>query len=199
VQRANYRELPQIIEIARSVDVNTISFLAVDVSSVEAFGPRFERDPEVSMIASPGPGAPPEHGLPALALTPDEIDELAVILDEIEIRFAADFESGRIAESPAKLRRILLRYFHVLVNGGEFERPPCNAPHFSAVIEATGLLRPCYFLPGFGRLKSGTPLLETLNAPAAQALRHAYRHGDRRECAGCVCPLYKGVRSLVQL
>jgi Fe-coproporphyrin III synthase len=41
VQRGNFREIPQIIEAALAVDVNLISFLAVDVSSTEAFGPRF--------------------------------------------------------------------------------------------------------------------------------------------------------------
>jgi MoaA/NifB/PqqE/SkfB family radical SAM enzyme len=45
LQRANFREMSAMIDAAKSVDVNHISFLTVDVSSEIAFGPRFEADP----------------------------------------------------------------------------------------------------------------------------------------------------------
>ncbi len=54
LQRANFREVPQIIEAAKSVDVNRISFLTVDVSNQYAFGPRFAADPALQLVAHMG-------------------------------------------------------------------------------------------------------------------------------------------------
>lgn len=204
VQRANFREIPQIIEVAKAADVNRISFLAVDVSNVYAFGPRFTSDPAL-VVASVGPGAPPEHGPMATALAPDDVQELSSVLDEVEIRFGNDFASGRIAESPAKLRR-LVDYFAAVNGQSEFPRVRCNSPHISTVIEVDGTLRPCYFLPAYGKLAGGAGtrratllLKDAINIREALALRHAYRTGQRPECQRCVCPLYKGPRALLQM
>lgn len=196
VQRANYHELPQIIEAARAADVNSISFLAVDVSNPYAFGPRFEADASLPLIATGGPEAPREHGPPASALTSADVIQFERVLDEVETRFSAEFASGRIAESPDKLRK-LAAYFRGVLGEGSFPAVRCNAPHTSVVIEVDGTLRPCYFLPSWGQMRGG--LVDSLNAPEAMELRRAYRSGQRAECAGCVCPLYKGPRSLWRL
>lgn len=204
VQRANFREIPQIIEAAKAVDVNRVSFLTVDVSNEYAFGPRFAADPALQLVASMGPGAPPEHGPAASALTPDDVVELARVIEDVTTRFADDFESGLMSESPDKLRR-MVGYFGAINHEDQFPRPRCNSPHISTVIEVDGTLRPCYFLPGYGKLKTSDKgddalsLKEAINLPAAQALRKAYRSGQRAECERCVCPLYKGPRSLLRL
>lgn len=199
VQRANFREMPQLVEAARTAGVNTISFLTVDVSNPYAFGARFEPDGSLPLVASIGMGAPAEHGPPAAALTLDDTAELEHILADMERRFAAEFASGQIAESPAKLRR-MLPYFRAVLGEGAFEPPRCNAPHTSAIIEVDGTLRPCYFLPTMGRIQAGNGgLKQALNDKAALALRRAYRSGERPECESCVCPLYKGPRALWHL
>jgi radical SAM protein with 4Fe4S-binding SPASM domain len=187
VQRANFREIPQIIAAAKASGASRISFLTVDVSSIHAFGPRFESGSD--------------HQMTTAALTPDDITELRRILDETILDFAPDFAAGLIAESPAKLRR-MADYFAALHGSGDFPRPRCNAPHTSVVIEADGRLRPCYFLPEMGKLhlESGAGSLpEALNSDVALALRHAYRTGQRAECERCVCPLYKGPRALLRV
>ncbi|MBI5670337.1 MAG: radical SAM protein [Chloroflexi bacterium] len=213
VQRANFRDIPQIIETAKAAGVNRISFLTVDVSNAFAFGPRFgngsvppfhalERRGEdiIPLIASAGPGSPAEHGPAASALTPDEVSELAAVLDHVEQRFGADFASGLLAESPQKMRR-MVDYFAALNGLADFPRPRCNAPHLNLVVEVDGTLRPCYFLPSFGKIDRGTrhAVSDIINNPAALALRHAYRTGQRPECERCVCPLYKGPRALLRL
>ncbi|MBZ0292654.1 MAG: radical SAM protein [Anaerolineae bacterium] len=192
VQRANYREIPQIIEIASQAGADHISFLTVDVSSLEAFGPRFTADPSLMIMPQPNTNDPSTSALDA-----SDIEQLAHILDEVEQRFADFFASGRIAESPAKLRR-MLGYFRALLGEGDFSPPRCNAPHFSTVIEVDGTLRPCYFLPAYGKIE-GAPLPAVLNGDIAQTLRQAYRSGQRPECARCVCPLYKGPRTLLRM
>jgi MoaA/NifB/PqqE/SkfB family radical SAM enzyme len=185
IQRANYRELPLIIEAAKAADVTRVSFLTVDVSNPFAFGAR-----DMNAVPMHNPSA----------LTPDDVREFSRVLDEVEMRFAGDFAEGRIAESPAKLRH-MVRYFEAVNNHNpvDFPRPRCNAPHFSTVIEVDGTLRPCYFLPSYGKLDVGDALRDALNTSAAQALRQAYRTGQRTECAHCVCPLYKGPRSLLRM
>jgi Fe-coproporphyrin III synthase len=204
VQRANFREIPQIIDAGLAAGVNALSFLAVDVSNEFAFGNRFENHEHA--IEPSGSQFIADVGIPMAnetmmsnALSADDVDELARIIDDIEVRYANDFAEGRIAESPDKLRRILVQYFRGVSGQGEFSPPRCNAPHFSTVIEVDGTLRPCYFLPAFGRLRKNgeMTLKEALNVPAAQALREAYRRGQRPECARCVCPLYKSPRALL--
>lgn len=190
VQRANFREIPQIIDVARDADVNRISFLAVDVSNPYAFGPRFETDPDLVMV--------PQWD--ANALTSKETDELSTIVDSLEGRYADAFASGQMSESPEKLRRILVDYFRGIHGENDFPRPRCNAPHFSCVIEVDGTLRPCYFLPKYGKLSTnGHSLRQALNTDVAQALRKAYRTGQRTECARCVCPLYKRPLALMRM
>ncbi|MDZ4764717.1 MAG: radical SAM protein [Chloroflexota bacterium] len=224
VQRANYRELPAIIDAAKSADVNHISFLTVDVSNREAFGARFEGQPHspartgeagvipLSLIGQgddlsvPRPVMEMEAGgeandvhqaIPVSALTPDDLPAFAAVLDELERRCAHDFATGRIAESPAKLRR-MHAYFAAVLGLGAYPTVRCNAPHLSAVVEVDGSLRPCYFLPKMGKL-NGASLNEAINAPDALALRAAYRNGERGECGTCVCPLYKGARALLRM
>lgn len=188
LQRANYREIPQMIAAAKSVDVNAISFLTVDVSNPFAFGSRS------ALLAN---FVPLEHQPPASALTPDDLPEFARVLDAVEVEFADDFASGRIAESPAKLRR-MVRYFGGVLGQNAFPAVRCNAPHLSAIVEVDGTLRPCYFLPQVGQL-NGTPLHEAINTPAALDMRRAYKQGERAECQSCVCSLYKGARALVRM
>lgn len=198
LQRANYHELSRIIEVAKAADVNRISFLTVDISNQYAFGPRFASDPALQLVASMGVGAPPEHGPAATALSADDVTAFSLIVGEVAQRFADDFASGLIAESPEKLRR-MVDYFQAINGGSQFPRPRCNSPHISTVIEVDGTLRPCYFLPAYGKLTKDTPLSRAINMPAAQALRRAYRSGQRPECERCVCPLYKGPRALLRM
>lgn len=181
IQQANFREIPQIIEIGLAHDVSHISFLAIDVSNPFAFGDR-------ALDQASG------------ALKTHEIDELEGIIESIGVHFSDAFAAGRIAETPAKLHRILVQYFRALLGEGDFPPPRCNAPHFSTVIEVDGRLRPCYFLPSYGRLTpQGESLAKTINWDAAQDLRRAYRNQQRSECRHCVCPLYKGPRSLMRI
>lgn len=194
VQRSNYHEIPQIIALAKAADVNRISFLAVDISNPFAFGPRFSADSTIPLTNGTVPTLNPA------ALTHEDVRTLSALIDDLAVHCAEDFASGRIVETPEKLRRILLRYFETILGIGTFPAPPCNAPHFSVVINVDGTLQPCYFLPSIGRISSdGTRLRDAINSDLAQNLRRAYRTGQRKECARCVCPLYRGPRALLQL
>jgi MoaA/NifB/PqqE/SkfB family radical SAM enzyme len=173
LQRANYRELTGFLELARSCGVRQVSFLAVDVANPHAFGR--------------------EHDFASdLALADEDLPRFAELLDALEREYAEDFRRGFIAESPRKLRR-LHQYFAAVRGKGAYPAVHCNAPEFSAVIDARGRLRPCFFIPGSGSapLAAQAGLGATLNAADMRALRADIRAGHRAECATCVCPLWR--------
>jgi Fe-coproporphyrin III synthase len=171
VQRANYRELPRFIDLARELGARQISFVAVDVANPHAFGRRddFAAD---------------------LALGPGDLPDLARLLDDLVHTHAADFRSGLIADSPRKLRR-MLGYFTAVCGLGPFPQVRCNVFDYSAVVGATGRVSPCFFIAGPPQEAGGGELEETLNAAPMRSLRSAIRAGARAECARCVCSLWR--------
>ena len=180
VQRANYRQLPRFVAMAKELGARRISFLAVDIANPHAFG----RTDDFSGD---------------LALKPDDLPVFDEVLRAMEREHVEDFRSGFIAESPQKLRR-LWQYFAAMHGTGAYPPVRCNAPEFSAVIGAGGRVQPCFFISGpsddvalnFGGKRDQDPGLdETLNGAAMIALRGAIRVGERAECKTCVCSMWR--------
>jgi MoaA/NifB/PqqE/SkfB family radical SAM enzyme len=172
VQKANHADLHGIIEAAHDLGLDRLSFLAVDVSSTA-----FRR-----------PAGDSTEPVATAALDSAQVAELSRFLDEVVTTHAADFSTGFIAESPKKLRR-LPRYFAAVQGEKAFPSFPCNAPWVSAVVEADGAVRPCFFHEPCGNIRD-EPLDRILNAPGARTFR---KHLDVRKnavCRSCVCPLY---------
>ena len=176
VQRGNFRELPQLVELARELGAANISFLPADVSAKQAFG-RSEDD----AVAD------------ALALRAEDLPVLAHVLDRIEHEHAKEFACGFILESPAKLGRVLT-HARAVRGLGPFPAVRCNAPEFSAVIESDGRVRPCFFIPGPPGPESNAlidELPQALNTPAMRRLRADIRAHRRPECERCVCAKWR--------
>jgi MoaA/NifB/PqqE/SkfB family radical SAM enzyme len=171
LQRANYRELPRFVTLARELGVRQISFLAVDVSNAHAFA----REGELSG---------------GLALTQADLSLLRSILADLERDHDQDFKSRFIAESPERLAR-LLQYFSALCGQAEFPIVKCNAPEFSAVISAALRMQPCFFIPGPESLAAGSEIDASLNDTRMMELRRSIAAGERRECKRCVCSMWR--------
>jgi Fe-coproporphyrin III synthase len=171
VQRANYRQLPAFVELARRLGARQVSFLAVDVANPHAFG----RENDFSGD---------------LALQSDDLPEFERILGGIERDNAEDFRSGFIAESPRRLRHIH-QYFSAVCGTGAYPPVRCNAPEVSAVINARGQVSPCFFIPGPPEAEWQGDLEAVLNGDSMIALRENIRSGRRPECATCVCSLWR--------
>ncbi|MGO9950273.1 MAG: radical SAM/SPASM domain-containing protein [Steroidobacteraceae bacterium] len=184
VQRANFKQLPSFVSIAKELGARQVSFLAVDVANVHAFGRTddFAAD---------------------LALRSEDLPVFEQVLRTLERDAAEDFRSGFIAEHAAKLRRIL-EYFAAIHGRSEYPAVRCNAPEFSAVIGASGKVQPCFFISGpsdavlAGNALSanaaenvGADLRRVLNASGMTALRSAIRSGKRAECKTCVCSMWR--------
>jgi MoaA/NifB/PqqE/SkfB family radical SAM enzyme len=171
VQRRNFADLPNIIEAAHRIGLDQISFLAVDVSSSAFNRPQPWGDERISDVA----------------LSPNEVAELACIVEEVIERKADDFSSEFVAESPDKLRRIP-QYFAALNGSGDFPTTICNAPWVSTVIETDGTVRPCFFHGSYGNVHD-RPLDEILNSPEARAFRAGLDVTRNEICRKCVCTL----------
>jgi MoaA/NifB/PqqE/SkfB family radical SAM enzyme len=176
VQRSNYRQLPQFVDLARKLRSRQVSFLAVDVANPHAFG----RNDDFSTN---------------LALRSEDLGELEQILCAVERDYAAEFRSGFIAESPRKLRQIH-QYFAAVCAAAPYPPVRCNAPEVSAVIDAKGRLSPCFFISGPADAGWRDDLGEALNADSMVGLREDIRAGARPECAKCVCSLWRDPDSL---
>ena len=171
VQRGNFQELPDTVAAARKLGVDHVSFLAADLSSTAFNRPAGwdgERTGEVGLSLS-------------------ETADLAAVVEALILSNAADFASGFIRESPARLRRIVAHYRA----SHDLGPPPpvsCNAPWVSAVVESDGMVRPCFFHEPIGNIAEGT-LAEIVNSPKARAFRGSLDMRRDPICRSCVCTL----------
>lgn len=174
VQRRNLLHLRETVAAARELGLDGISFLAVDVSSPAFNRPEGWSDERVRDVA-PGP---------------ESLAELDAELDALEDEWGEAFESGYIAESPAKLRARLSGYFSALVGQGDFPgNPTCNAPWVSTVVESDGTVRPCFFQPPLGNVHEAGSLTAVLNSEDAVAWREGLDPARNEICRRCVCSL----------
>ncbi|MGI9147389.1 MAG: radical SAM protein [Chloroflexota bacterium] len=177
LQRANFRDLPNVVDAAHEIGLDRISFMAVDVSSTA-----FNR---------PQPWQPSRAS--EVALDARESAEFAALVEETIQRYAGDFEARFISERPDKLRQ-LPRYYAALNGSGDFPPRVCNAPWVSSVIEADGTVRPCFFHRSLGNIHEQS-LDDILNSAEAVAFRRGLNVKTDLICKTCVCTLSVGRRS----
>jgi Fe-coproporphyrin III synthase len=170
VQRANHRHLAETVVAAQELGLDSISFLAADLTS-EAFNRPLlwpiERQNQISL----------------------DRQEVSALEQEIEalIVLRSKMESSYILETPSKLRRIAL-HFRAHLEGTSEESPVCNAPWVSAVVEVDGSVRPCFFHARIGDINSST-LEEALNGEVAKQFRKTLDVANNPTCRRCVCSL----------
>jgi MoaA/NifB/PqqE/SkfB family radical SAM enzyme len=163
VQASNAAHLRATVRAARDLGLASISFLAADLSSTA-----FNR-----------PSAWPSDRQARVA---PNLVELRCEMEALIADYPAD---GFVLESPAKLRRIV-------EHGHAPQAPRCNAPWVSAVVEAGGDVRPCFFHPPIGNTAEGS-LRQVLNGPRAVAFRESLDIATNPVCRQCVCSLYRPI------
>ena len=172
IQKGNFGELRNTVHAARALNLNSISFLAVDTTS-NAFN-------------RPGGWSPGHQATVALNTT-----EVAVLESEIEAlisEYENEIESGFVVENAEKLRRIPLRFRSRL---GQIPAmaPRCNAPWVSAVVESDGTVRPCFFHRPIGNIHEH-PLADVVNSDEALNFRRNLDISRDPVCRNCVCSLF---------
>lgn len=172
VQKMNHCALRATIGAAKEIGLRSISFLAADVTST-AFN-----HPENWSAEQRG------H----VVLESREVDELETEIEAVIRLNWTDLQSGYIVEGPDKMRRIV-RHFRAYLGELEAVSPACNAPWHSAVIEANGNVRPCFFHPALGNIHDQS-LPEILNSSHALQFRSGLKIPLNPVCRKCVCSLH---------
>ena len=172
IQKANRLSLREVVQSAKDIRLNSVSFLAADLTSLAFNRPQ---------------GWTPQHQ-DRVALNADEVEDLDAEIERLISEHSPDLESGFVVESASKLRRIV-RHFRVHLGHAQHIAPRCNAPWVSAVIEASGDVRPCFFHPSFGNIHNQS-LHEIVNGPEALKFRANLDVATNPICGRCVCSLH---------
>jgi MoaA/NifB/PqqE/SkfB family radical SAM enzyme len=181
VQRENHARLCATLRSAKEHKLDSISFLAVDAVS-DAFN---------------HPQGWTQRNADSVTLDAQQVDILEREIEDLIHDYRSDMDSGFVVESPAKLRRIV-QQFRVYLGQAQPVAPRCNAPWVSAVVDAEGAVRPCFFHPAFGNIRDHS-LEEVLNSPQALRFRSELDIASNPICRRCVCSLHipKGDQSPV--
>ena len=177
IHKMNFRYWSQIVEAAKEINLNSISFLPADVSS-HAFNREVLwnelRQHEI---------LPDERELPVLYEVTEQLVE----------EYRGEFESGFIVESPEKIWNIY-SYYAAFYGRNLFPFKKCNAPWVSTVIEADGTVRPCFFHEAIGNIRENR-LDDILNSSEAIEFRKTLDMDRNPTCVKCVCYLNLPVRA----
>ena len=159
LQRDNVGRLPELVESARCLGFDTISFLPVDLGT-EAFGRNHT-----------------DHSVVSDRIQP-RAEDLEAMISGIETLARSD--AVGFVESGLEKLRTIHQYFRALIDHTRTPRVRCNAPWVSAVIETTGRMRGCFFHPVIGDHKN-------INGAEALAFRRSLRVSENPTCQRCVC------------
>lgn len=171
IQRRNFADWLNIVKAARNIGLDQISFLPADVSS-EAFN---------------RPDLWDEDRVDDVKPAKEQLPQLKAVIESLTLNYEADFNSGYIAESPEKIRRIY-DYYAAFYGLTPFPPVRCNAPWVSAVVEADGTVRPCFFHQPLGNIRQAA-LPALLNSAPAIAFRQQLDMDADETCRKCVCSL----------
>jgi Fe-coproporphyrin III synthase len=177
LQHFNYRDFINTVKAARQIHLDQISFLPADVST-SAFN-RTDID---------------EEKAGNIVLTTDEVNEFERILEESFHVLRHEYETRFIAESPAKMSRIV-QYYRAINGGGDFPPVVCNAPWVSAVIETDGSVMPCFFHKPMGNIYE-KEFLQIVNSREAVSWRKHLDMSTDPICKKCVCTLKLGLTQM---
>jgi MoaA/NifB/PqqE/SkfB family radical SAM enzyme len=172
IHKWNFRNWSAIVDAAKEMGLDSISFLPADVSS-DAF--------------NRADGWTPERQSDVL-VPEDELPELLACIDDVIVRQETDFASGFILEAPSKIRRIGT-YYEAVYGLNQFPRVRCNAPWVSAVVESNGDVKPCFFQPVIGSIRDGD-LASVINSRHAIRFRRSLSVDRNETCLRCVCSLH---------
>lgn len=170
VHLQNFRHLSHTVLSARSLNLDSISFLAADVQSGNF-------------------GRSKDWQEKDLKLSNEKLIELRESLDQLYLDNSGDFERGFIVENQEKLERKLYNYFKALAGQDNYPPVHCNAPWVSTVIEIDGHIRPCFFHKPFPGNVKQQALSDILNSNEARTWRQGLDTGSNPVCRTCVCSL----------
>lgn len=179
IHRMNFRQWLPIIESAKELGLNRVSFLPADVSS-HAFNREIlwsnQRQQEI-------------------LVDENELPELKSIIEQVIAAYCQPGTSSFVAESPAKLMDIY-HYYAAFYGLNSFPFKKCNAPWVSTVVEADGTVRPCFFHEAVGNIHEDS-LADIVNNEQNIRFRKQLDMDKNPVCVKCVCHLHLSPRTKI--
>ena len=171
IHRLNYQRWPVIIDAAKEMGLDQISFLPADVSS-HAFNREMLWD---------------ENRQHEILLSFEDLPNLKNVIEKLITTYKKEFEDNFIAESPEKIWKIY-QYYAAYYGFNSFPYKKCNAPWVSTVVEADGTVKPCFFHEPMGNIRLES-LDAILNSENAIEFRKHLDIDKNETCMKCVCYL----------
>jgi Fe-coproporphyrin III synthase len=174
LQRYNFFDFMNTVTSAKQIGIDQISFLPADIST-SAFN-------HVSLT---------DDRIHEIALSHAEVNELEKILLDSFKMLAEAYRTKFIAESPAKMMRVV-QYYRAINGEGNFSGAVCNAPWVSAVVESNGDVLPCFFHKPYGNIYDDD-FTTVINSRKAVDFRKNLHMDTDAICKKCVCSLKLGI------
>jgi len=171
IQKENFRDFPNIVDAAKDIGLDQISFLTADVTTDAFNRPELWNEQKVGEVK----------------LSVNELEGFKNVIESLILTHSNDFKSKFIAESPDKIRRFYY-YYAAYYKKSSFPEMSCNAPWVSAVIEADGRVRPCFFHEAIGDIRENS-LSEIINSEKSASFRKNLNVKTNSICEKCVCYL----------
>ena len=171
IQKENYKDFPNIVDAAKEIGLDQISFLTADVTTDAFNRPELWDDQKAGEVK----------------LSREEVGRLKEVIESLINSHSSDFKTKFIAESPDKIRRFY-HYYAAYHGISEFPEMRCNAPWVSAVIEADGSVRPCFFHEAIGDIREAS-LADIINSEKSISFRKNLDVRTNEICKKCVCSL----------
>jgi len=171
IQKENFRDFPNIVDAAKEIGLDQISFLTADVTTDAFNRPELWGEEKVSEIR----------------LSSEELEKFKDVIETLIRTHSADFQNRFIAESPERVRRFY-EYYAAFQGLNQFPTVRCNAPWVSAVIEADGSVRPCFFHEVIGDIREAS-LADIINSEKSISFRKNLDVQKNEICKKCVCSL----------
>lgn len=171
IQKLNFTDFPNIVDAAKDIGLDQISFLTADVTT-----DAFNREELWG-----------EEKTSEIKLSAEEVIQFKDIIESLIKTHSKDLETKFIAESPDKIRRFY-HYYAAYHGLSDFPEIRCNAPWVSAVIEADGSVRPCFFHHKIGNVRENK-LTDIINSESSISFRKNLDMSENPICKKCVCYL----------
>jgi len=171
IQKENYKDFPNIVDAAKEIGLDQISFLTADVTTDAFNRPELWDDQKAGEVK----------------LSREEVGRLKEVIESLINSHSSDFKTKFIAESPDKIRRFF-HYYAAYYGESKFPEMKCNAPWVSAVIEADGSVRPCFFHEVIGDIREAS-LADIINSDKSISFRKNLDVTTNSICEKCVCYL----------
>ncbi len=171
IHRLNYAVWPQIIDSAKLLGLDQVSFLPADVSSHAFNRQQLWDQPRQDEIL----------------LSESDLDKLKDIISSLFTNYKNEFTGKFIAENREKIQNIFF-YYAAFYGRNDFPYKKCNAPWVSTVVEADGTVRPCFFHEPYGNIKDRS-LDKIINSQSAIEFRKNLDIAKNETCIKCVCYL----------